>query len=193
MLVNKTLDAFVAKCCLTMRKIIHLRQLVETCSRPFLPARLARNYFTIFAFRLSLPLYSSEHLVGEFLRAFAALRVFAEVTNLCIDTFLNTLRFHLEEYLPWLPQLLLENEYISWCVSSIGDSGIKQEMHLSFSPLLQLGRLFEPFCFASLQHVRTVKRTRTHALPRHEAVIFMDIVHCFRALATPLVASLQPL
>ena len=56
---------------------------------------------------------------------------------------------------PWLPQLLLENEYISWCVSSIGDSGIKQEMHLSFSPLLQLVPLFEPFCFVSLQHVRT--------------------------------------
>ena len=43
----------------------------------------------------------------------------------------------------------------SWCVSSIGDAGIKQKMHLFFSPLLQLVLLFEPFCFVSLQHVRT--------------------------------------
>ena len=79
----------------------------------------------------------------------------------------------------------------SWCVSSIGEAGIKQKMHLFLSPLLQLVFLFEPFCFVSLQHVRTVKRSRTYAMPRHEAFIFMDIVHCPRAVATLLVASLQ--
>ena len=84
--------AYVANCCLSTRKIILLSLLVEFFSWQFFPAVLSRNYFTIFAFRLSLSFDCSEHLVWQFLFACAALRVFAKATIPCFDTFLHTLR-----------------------------------------------------------------------------------------------------
>ena len=56
----------------------------------------------------------------------------------------------------------------SWCVSSIGDAGIKQKMHLFFSPLLQLVFLFEPFCFGL-----SVGVARPFRGPSRRSTIFM--------------------
>ena len=61
---------------------------------------------------------------------------------------------------------------------------------LCFALLLQSFSFFEPFCFVSLKHIFTIIRTRTTALPLHEALIF---VVCPKALATPLLAFPQPL
>ena len=51
---------------------------------------------------------------------------------------------------------------------------------LCFALLLQSFSFFEPFCFVSLKHIFTIIRTRTIAMPLHEALIF---VVCIRALA----------